>query len=219
MRTNARAVFLCSVLALLLVSAWWLWKLSAPVEKRVRVSRPAATSRPRPDLGLLAFLEAQLAMSSPEIPESPFLFPGAKRPKKKPPSQPTKAKPEPQPKPAPAEKPPAAAAEPKKPAKDEPPQKAVAKPKPAPKKRPVVTSDPVRLTFRGFFKRTDGSTVALIEDSKTEESAFYAAEQDLYGVKIGAITRDHVTVELDDGSSVELGLGKPEIFDGGRHAR
>jgi len=68
------------------------------------------------------------------------------------------------------------------------------------------------------FKRPDGKMMALIEDSKSGESAFYTSEDDLFGIKVGRIATDQIDVNLGDGSSVTLKLGTPEIFDGGVHA-
>lgn len=197
MRTNARGVFFCSLLALVVVTAWWIWKEFAPIKGKVRVLPMTAQEKPRVGLGLLTLIEKQSSTGAVRAPGNSFLS-SPSPPQNRTPKYSrlngfkrwlTTRKPQ-----KPIQKP-------EKPK----PQKAAWKP------------ETVSLTYKGVFKRPDGKVMALIEDSKTKSSSFYTSGDELHGVKIGEIGMKEVGVILADESSVPLRLGEPEVFEGGRH--
>jgi hypothetical protein len=91
-------------------------------------------------------------------------------------------------------------------------------PEPAPAPPPEPPPEPVRLTYRGLFRRPDGKTVVLVEDSRSKRSSFYDLNKDIFGCKIGSANTQRLTVRLADGSVENLPFGKPMPIRGGRHA-
>jgi hypothetical protein len=88
---------------------------------------------------------------------------------------------------------------------------------PKPEQPRPARRETVSLTYHGILKRTDGKTLALIEDSKSKRSAFYESETELFDVKIGGITTLECEIVQPGGEPVTLKLGEPEVFEDGRH--
>jgi len=201
MRANARAVFLGSIVALVCVGAWWTWKELSPVAYRFPPPPPGSVAPPPAGLGVMAYLEQQAALAA-AAPPDPFRLPTPPaRPAVAPRRDGDVARPT-APSPAPPEQPRAddAARPHRTPVATAPAQPARAK------------SGSVALTYRGLFRRPDGRVVALIEDSKSRSSEFYAAGDALFGVQVGDIAEDHAEMIRADGSSVDLQLGEPASF-------
>ncbi len=103
----------------------------------------------------------------------------------------------------------------------------VIKPKPPPRPPshrppeppPPPPRDIVTLVYRGLFQRTDGRALALVEDSKTRSSSFYASGTKVFGVTVGAIRMDHLVVTDATGVPVTLRLKQPVSFEEGRYVR
>lgn len=181
MRTNARAVFLCALIALILISGWWWWKLSRPpqYEEIKMVSTPK--TRTHVGLGInTLFSEEQKKMQYDE--NNPFNAediqfyytspPPSLKPKlsgviREPSTQPPSRKPSPQ----------------------------------------VSKSEPVYLTYKGLFQRTDGKIVALIENSKSKQSEFYEGGQEISGLKINEIRMEEVLLTNSVGEEVIIKRG------------
>ena len=98
-------------------------------------------------------------------------------------------------------------------------------PTPAPHKAPPKP-EPVVLTYRGIFVRTDGQTVALLQDSLSGGSGFWSIGDDLgtigpelAGAKISGITTAGVEVVTRDGASLFLtNINQQATFLKGKHA-
>ena len=216
MRANARGVLLCSVLALLLVIAWWMWKLSVPIRSDVKVFSRPGSAEGAADLGLLAFLEKQAAHSE-YAPLNLFMHPDNAKPLADKPIRPTQ-KPR-------ADKPgagsgPSTAGGAQGGQTAPAPDSKTAPSKPASAAQPGAGAprpETISLTYKGLFKRTDGKTVVLVEDSKTGSSRFYETEADIHGMKVGEAAPEGMRVLQDDGSQVTLRRGQPEIFEGTKH--
>lgn len=208
MRANARALFLCALLGLVVIAAWWTWKELSPTDYTMPM--PSSSSHPGAelDLGLLAFLDEQLALADLTPPQNPFTV-VVKRPpvrvNETPPVQTT----EQPPKQTTTTQTTAAATQPTGPAGGDPPKPE----RETPPRRPET----VRITYRGIFKRTDGIAVALVEDSKTKTTAFYESGHEVGGIKIGEIGKQELAIVQADGESVTVHIGEPAIFEGGLH--
>jgi len=187
MKTNARVVFVCSLLALLVAIGYWTWLLIKPIGVEIplptRISNKSLAS-----LGLLGFVNQQLSPDAYALPDNSFLTPGTPErvyhridqpPVKPPPIKPPPVKPPPV-KPPPI-KPPSI------------------KPPPAP---------PVTITYMGIFKKTDGRKVAWIKDSRTKSRAFYDIGDDIFGATLENITATSVQIRHPDGTTTELLFGK-----------
>jgi hypothetical protein len=189
-KANARAVFVCLVVALAGVTGWWVWKLATPVRAAMLVAG-AGPEQPGLPLGVLAFMESQ--KTSPtnragDLFTPPDSFhPPAPQPKPEPERQP----PAPQPKPEPEKQP----------------------PKPVPQPVKEVT----QLTYRGMMTRSDGTSAALLWDSKSKRAAFYPMGTNVFGLKLQTIEAEALSVDQADGSVTTLKRGVPRGFSEGRH--
>jgi hypothetical protein len=185
MRTNARMVFLVALIALVLVSGWWWWKLSHPLPyKEIKM---ASTPRTRPHVGLgidNIFSEEQKKMqpetTNPFDAENIEFYYMSLTPPEKPVPPVSTGTPPVQP---PPRKPPITGKEPK--------------------------PSPVYLTYKGLFQRTDGKITALIENSRSKQSEFYEAGQEVFGLKINEIGMEQISLTNDIGVEVIIKRGVP----------
>ena len=223
MRANARGVFTSSLLALAVVLAWCGWREVAPENGIVHTQAPLIKGKTGNGLGILAYIDAQLAPDAYAMYGNPFAYARAE-PRGTRGIRGTTGT---------GEQP-----DPTKPdvvvrivAQADPEQtlEAVPDEDPTPPERGLVRAEPgteprtakretIHLTYRGVFKRSDGRVMALIEDSKTKGSSFYLTGNELYGIALVDASTEHVTIELEDGTSGALELGVPTAFEGGRYA-
>ena len=189
-RANARAVFFCLLIALMTVTAWWGWKLTTPIRTTPSPATGIRHDRPTPGLGLLAYLRAQQTAGTSRAAD---LFTPADAP-----SSPIK---------------------PPKPEVSDPPPKPEA-PVPVPKPTPTPTPrrEIVRVTYRGLMVRGDGVPVALISDSRSGHSAFYAQGTNLFGLILTTIEAETLGMSLPDHSSITLKRGISQSLPETRHA-
>jgi hypothetical protein len=211
-------VFACALVALILVVAWWVWSELKPVGYDLTFPPVKGKDQTREGLGVLAFLEAQVAGGRREVPSNPFLPPWAKRTVRRPPPQAESTTTKPADTEKPAEQKTAAKTPPpqktRRPDRQPPPQKTRRPDRQPPEDKPRAVS----LTYRGVFKRPDGRLLALVEDSKQNKSAFYAPGDSLHGLTIGEIRVSEVDVIQSDQSTVSLRLGEPAPFSDGKYA-
>jgi len=196
-QANARAVLLAGVLILFLACGWWAWRLTTPPDSGAVPVSPPAEPPQKTSLGVLAFLDAELARSN-SLPRNPFApVPIVNRPQKPSDNQP----PVPTPVPAPT-------------------TNTVSKP--VPQKPPTETPPPrqkeiVSITYHGMLRRPDGRVLAWVENSKSGRSSFYAPGGKAELVTIGAIRESEVDVRLGDGSRITLRINEPAVFEEGRY--
>ena len=95
----------------------------------------------------------------------------------------------------------------------------------APPPKPAVVAPPPKerlsLTYRGMLKRTDGKTLALLEDSKSKKVRFYALGDKvdaLSGIRIEEVKEREARVLDAGGSPVQMKFGVAATFEEGRHA-
>jgi len=201
MRANARGVFGCALLALILVGGWWTWRELAGQDNEFQAPTAGLSGKPPDYPHLLTFLDEHSPSDLVDTVRNPFAL-----------SRPVRTKPrDPNPKPVfvPFVRPDPIPTPPRRPT---PP------PRPRPPRRPTPPPKPrdiVQLTYCGILKRTDGRKVALIEDSKTNRRSFYRLGSDVHGTRVADIGFDSVTLKLADGSTATLTLGEPGSFSGG----
>ena len=185
MKTNARLVFICTVIALIGASAYWFWQISRPLD--MSVDFPVKANKdPLTSLGLLGFVNRQLSPESYALPGNSFLTPGTperlyNRAPVTPPATNIIVKADPPPKP---------------------------KPKPEPKPKPKPKVPPVQVTYRGIFKKTDGTKTALIEDSRTARKSFYEVGENISGATVEDIGDSSLQLKMPGGKVVELSFGE-----------
>jgi len=98
--------------------------------------------------------------------------------------------------------------------------KAVTKPapvKPAPvlkKAAPQQKSKSVKLIYRGMITRTDGVTVAMIENRTAKNTFSYATGDIVEGLRVDRILRNEVSLVLKDNSSHVLPVGQEKTVMG-----
>jgi hypothetical protein len=86
--------------------------------------------------------------------------------------------------------------------------------KPAPARpREIVT-----LTYRGMYIRGDGIRMALIADSKSGRTSFYAAGTRLFGLTLQNVEAETLGVSLADNTPATLKRGIPQAFPEEQHA-
>ncbi len=196
MRTNARAVFGVAVAGLILVSAWWAWRILGPLDTfKALPSRSTGEQEEKP-LGLLAFLDEQLGSDAPYVPGNPFLHPmrGTRKRHDRGTAAITL---------------PGAPDLPKPPTPTPPKQPGPPKP-PTPKER-------VTIVYRGVFKRPDGQMMALIQDSKNGSTRFYGKGETVAGLEVGKFDRETVEVIQGDRRAVSLPFGESSVFTDGEY--
>ncbi|MBA4389083.1 MAG: hypothetical protein C0404_13965 [Verrucomicrobia bacterium] len=76
-KANARAVFVCALLVLLLVIAWYAWRVTRPVAFESLPQSPQTGERNRPRLGIIAYLDQQYDENKMPAGRNPFAAPPA----------------------------------------------------------------------------------------------------------------------------------------------
>lgn len=74
------------------------------------------------------------------------------------------------------------------------------------------------LTYRGLYTREDGTPMALIEDSRSKRSAFYAAGTNCFGFTLKSVAPETLNATANDGTDTALKRGVPQTFMESRHA-
>lgn len=231
MRANARAVFTIALLALLLATGWW-------VREEMRARTDALATLPRGvgepirktpvRLAVLDEVQRQLAVDPAWVPDTPFrpVAVGQRRrrpddplPDDTPPDVadagvPARLPVRPRPGGLPGETPP------------DDPDDDTPLPGDTGVRRPGVTSRPgqtfhddhipfVILVYRGFFTRSDGVQLALIEDSQHGRQRFHPVGSRLYGLTLDDVQTSAIRIVTADGETRELPLGLPAGFSEG----
>jgi hypothetical protein len=200
MRANARAVLAGALVVLIATVAWWLWREWRPERSASMLPHLRERTSSNSNLTELAFLDRRIA-EGPGCPDgNPFLFyrrrlpPGSPDPLThvRPRAPRVDGRPDPQ-----------------RPAPPPPPQR----PRERDRQPDPPQRDTVILTYKGIFKRSDGSVVALVNDSKTEQGAFYKTGARLHWVRIGDFDTRQAEIVLPDGTVTRIKLGEPETFE------
>ena len=218
---NARALFLCSVLALLLVVGWWVWKEFSPQHANMAQPRNPPGLQSQESLQILAFLDSQSSPLLRQAPPNPFLTPGAKprrrvtrRPRPQPQAEQERAAKAVQAQPTAK----AGQAQGKKSTQPEraPDGKDTARKPAKPRTRTSAPPETVSLTYRGMFER-NGRVMVLVEDSRSGRASFHDPEDGLFGLNVGSVEPESLQVKTPEGAEVDLLRGKSEVFEGGKH--
>lgn len=189
MKTNARLVFVCALVALMVAAGYWAWQLLTPVD--VEPMLPVSLKKKvKTDLGLLAFVDRQLSPDLYKLPGNSFLTPGTPEREYVRSVVPVPAVTNRPPKPIPIRPP------------DPPP---IVKPTPP-------GPPPVKLTYKGIYRASDGTEMAWIEDSQSNGKSFYDIGATIFGATIESITTTEAHITLPNGSSLELKFGKPQTI-------
>ncbi len=202
MHANARAVLFINFIALLLAAGWLAYQELHPIKPMSRKAPEGKPEEPDARLDLVEYIDRQLGMDPYSVPGSPF------RP----------------------------SAYPRHKFRDKqfvwdlnqllmkrhgdagagarntgkPKRTRTTQQKAAPKQqdKPKIT-----ITFYGKLKRTDGKMCALIHDSMRKRSVFYDEGDSLFGMRIASIESTRAFLTAQDGSSVELRIGRKQAFE------
>lgn len=203
MRANARGVLIGGVIVLLLVCCWWGWREFTPLESEKAMKRKRGSEDPRDGLGIISFLDDQLSARFNVSEKNPFFTRVLPSPPEMPPVLPEVGIGE-------------APVPPMMPERGRPTRRPFARltkpvvpvvPKPEPK------GEVVTLEYKGIFKRSDGRTLALLRDSKSESSRFYAVGADLHGMKVAQFSQNRISIVRHDGTMAGVKLGEPTDFE------
>jgi hypothetical protein len=212
MQANARGVFVATVAALALVTGWWVRQEINPPDDGGPVGGGGAR-RPKahPRLEVLDYVREQLAVDATLVPETPFRPARKRRVRRVVKSMASRLPPPP----APGKAPPS-----------DPDETIVTGPavRLFPPAGPhAIASGPksVTLVYHGLFKRSDGHTLALIEDSESRRRLFRdtGGAVDGYGTRVIAISPGSITLATNDGETIELPRGQPTNFVEGHHVK
>ncbi len=180
-RINARTILAWSVIAFVLVTAWWGWKSMAPLK-----IDPVANIEGRDDLArrgmeMLPFVTAQLNLDWDNFVGNPFSY--YRRPVT-----------------IRAPKPRGVVTAVRQPTG---PNDSNVKPRP-----PQIIS----LLYKGLITRTDGVTIALIEDRTSARTHACPVGDDIEGYRLSGIEQDKIMMSLPSGEMVPLMLGETNVF-------
>lgn len=165
-RANARAVCGCCAVALVLVTAYWAWRLWRPSEIRNPPIPPSTAAAAPSGLNLLDILAQERALFTNQTARNPFLLPESLMPKVDPAATVVQAETPPN-------------------------TEHTAQPPPAaPPPKPVKIS----LKYQGLLRHDDGTLTALIEDSHTRHASFYPAGTNIAGYRIERIGQEAVEI-------------------------
>jgi hypothetical protein len=187
MRANARGVFLCALIALFLVSGWWIWRAMSPIDYDAGLLHGGGRKAGRVGLGLVAYMEKQLEAGL-TVPQNPFYHVVPRVPVR-PPTGPTTP--------------------PRPPKRPTPPKGPVLKP---PKKPERVT-----LTYYGVYKQNQKQTYALVYDSRKKRRSLYRLGTAVYGLTITGIEQEALTVKPARGKPLVMKFGDAHVFEEGKH--
>jgi hypothetical protein len=196
-KANAKAVFACLLASLIAISSIWTLRLMSEVRTpRIIASNQGRkkTMLPLGILDLVASIEQTVVDSFPSV--SPFA--GA-------PAQPNRKNPR------------------EKRPRDEPKHsffnRFTRPPKRtnAPPVNVVQKPETVSLIYKGVFRRSDGVTMALIEDSKSGRSRFYGAGADVFGMTLKGVEMETIEISQEDGDPIELKRDLSAVFVEGKY--
>jgi len=101
-------------------------------------------------------------------------------------------------------------------------QPAAPAPRPAPPE-PVVPKPReervLKVLYRGMLLGTDGQRLALLEESTTKASGFYAVGDRIAGLRVESIETARVALVLRDGATLELTPGREQTVKETGHAK
>ncbi len=226
MRADGRMIFLCTVAAFCAVAVWWGWRISQPVGVPA-VPHSRATSRAAAEeLALNTFLRREADAQRYIVPPTPFLYIERRRPPRRPPPDDNAVAQPVQPEDTQPVKPPDDTATPVKTPTDTPerppqdgeqhqPMAPVDQDPPVRPPPPPDPGPPLRLTYRGYMYRPDGSLLALIEDSRSERAAFHPVGTNLFGITIQHPDGDTLEVLSVSGAAYTIRRGQPVYFING----
>lgn len=203
-KANAKSVFACLLASLIAVSSLWTVRLMSEVRK----SGITASSRGREKillpLGILELVESVEQTIDDSFPSvSPFAGAPALARRKHIPRQ---------------KKPKNSTSSFLNRFRNEPPQKPKNNARNRPKNNVQNRPETVSLVYKGVFKRSDGVTMALIEDSKSGRSRFYGTDADVFGMTVRGIALETIEIIQEDGAPIELTRDLSTVFVEGKHA-
>jgi len=65
-----------------------------------------------------------------------------------------------------------------------------------------------KISFLGFFKRSDGTLTAMFSDSSNNSTFFYAPGKTVHGIEILGADMKEASIRLPDGSETKIPIGK-----------
>jgi len=68
-----------------------------------------------------------------------------------------------------------------------------------------------KISFLGFFKRSDGNMAAMFSDSSDRSTVFYTPGKKVHGIEILSVDTKEALVRLPDGSETKISIGGPPI--------
>lgn len=219
MRTNAKALFVLTLLTFIGITAWRIWveiEAMRPPDESPADRQPAAVEDldlpAYREVGLLALLSNQLARADASIPVNPFrpefddlLAEWAESidPETGLPVTATEAERE-------AERVRQAEAEAEAEAEADAEANAAARERRRREERERQAQEPPppSLTYRGLFRRTDERTAAWIHDSSTQLVQFHELGSMLHDHTVMEADLQQLTLERPDGTRVQIALGE-----------
>ena len=215
-RADGRMVFLCTVAVFCVVAVWWGWRISQSVDAPA-AQHSSTTDRPASaELALNSFLRRESNTQLYSVPATPFLYIERRRPPR-----------DPRPRHDPVEDP----AQLERTAQTQQTvdtditavvsvdnggvSTEVRPPRVDPQPRQPDPGPPLRLTYRGYMHRSDGTMLALIEDSRSESSAFHPVGTNLFDITIKHPDGDSLEVLSPAGTSYTIRRGQPAYFING----
>lgn len=203
MRANARGVLIGGVIVLMLVCAWWGWREFTPLEPEKAVKRKRDSGEEREGLGIISFLDDQLSARFNVSEKNPFFTRVLPKAPEMPPALPEVGIGE-------APLPPMM---PRREGHTRRPFLRPVRPTVRPEPKPEPKGEVVTVEYKGIFRRSDGRTLALLRDSKSESSRFYSVGADLHGMKVAQFSQNKISIVRHDGSMAGVKLGEPTDFE------
>lgn len=184
MHANAKRVLYYSLVCLLGVSAWWMWKEFAPPSSLTGIQHGAPDRAKHTQIEAVRLMDKQLAVSA-SVSGDPFVLRSYRRwrwtrPRKRTTSTPVSPRP--------------------------------TKPTTAKTTRVTPGETSIGLVYHGMWILTDGKTGARIENRTSKTAGFYSPGDKLYWMKVIKVEQDYVEIESPDGKVVRLRRGSPIIF-------
>lgn len=198
-RANARMVLICWIVALIGVSAWWVWTILQPLEHSASLLGGSSRRDDKTTLGLLTMLTRESRAVA--VPGSPFRSLRSDRPM-------TYWKPRPRLSNVTVHR--------RRSNSSNGGTTMVIKPHgaPSPSTEPATSPKPstvsVKVSYHGIMK-IDGKDLALIEDSEGGRR-FYKRGDDMHGMTISHILSQHIELTTDSGERQSVHISKPHVF-------
>lgn len=183
-RANARAVFFCLLAGLLIVTAWWIYKEHAPTQVPTYVPAAPVKDQSLVDLGVLAFINEQLAIAGKYVRRDPYFHEFEPRRISE-----------------------VSAPGPLVEVVDAPVEPPRLSPPPPPSGPKMVT-----LLYHGMVVRPDGKTVAILENKDTGRSFSLTNGAVVGAYQVQNIAMKEIELSRSDGTPVILNLGSPQAI-------